>query len=78
MDIVVEVLDVQGNPVVSKDVAIDCDYGILTCDSYETDINGVVHLVYESAYIKCVDKFTVRVLTDDNTVIEQSVSIINE
>lgn len=78
VDIVVEVLDVQGNPVISKDVAIDCNYGILTCDNYETDINGVIHLLYESAYFKCTDKFTARVLTDNNTVIEQSISIINE
>jgi len=77
-DVAIEVLDVHGNPVVSKDVAIDCEYGILTCDSYETDINGVVHLVYESAYIKCTDKLTARVLTDDKKVIEQSISIINE
>ncbi len=78
MDIVIEVLDVQGNPVISKDVAIDCEYGILNCDSYETDINGVIHLVYESAYFKCTDIFTARVLKDDDTVIEQSITIINE
>lgn len=41
-------------------------------------MNGVIHLVYESAYLKCTDKLTARVLTDDGTVIEQSITIINE
>ena len=78
VDVIIEVLDIKNNPVVSKNVAVDCEYGILNCDSYETDINGVVHLVYESAYLKCTDTLTVRVLTDDDTVIEQSITIINE
>lgn len=78
VDVSIEVLDIKDNPVVSKEVAVDCEYGILNCESYETDINGVVHLVYESAYLQCTDKLTARVLTDDNTVIEQSITIINE
>lgn len=78
VDVAIEVLDIKGNPVISKDVAVDCEYGILTCESYETDMNGVIHLVYESAYLKCTDKLTARVLTDDGTVIEQSITIINE
>ena len=64
--------------MVSKNVAVDCSYGILNYENYDTDINGVVHLVYESAYMKCTDKLTAKVLTDDGTLIEQSINIINE
>lgn len=78
VDIVIEVLDIQGNPVISKDIAVDCSFGILNCDSYITDMNGVIHIVYESAYMKCSDKLTARTLKDDNTTIEQSIIIINE
>jgi hypothetical protein len=78
VDVLIEVLDINGNPVVSKNVAVDCSYGILNYENYDTDINGVVHLVYESAYMKCADKLTAKVLTDDGTLIEQSIDIINE
>lgn len=78
VDISIEVLDIKGNPVISKDVAVDCEYGILNGENYETDINGVIHLVYESAYLKCTDKLTARTLTDDGTAIEKSITIINE
>ena len=78
VDVAIEVLDIMDNPIISKDVAVDCEYGILTCEDYTTDMNGVIHLVYESAYSKCTDKLTARVLTDDGSVIEQSISIINE
>lgn len=78
VDIAVEVLDIKDNPIIAKPVAIDCQCGILTSDSYITDMNGVVHVVYESAYLKCTDKITVRVLKDNDTAIEQSIEIINE
>lgn len=78
VDISVEVLDIKGNPVISKDVAIDCQHGILTSSSYVTDMNGVVHVLYESSYTKCMDIFKVRVLKDDGTPVEQSIEIINE
>lgn len=78
VDVMIEVLDIQDNPVISKDVAVDCNFGILNCDSFITDMNGVVHIVYESAYMKCTDKLTARTLKDDNSVIEQSIAIINE
>ena len=78
VDVIIEVLDIQGNPVISKDVAVDCEYGILNCESYETDINGVIHLVYESAYLRCTDTLTARVRTDNGTVIGQTITIINE
>lgn len=78
VDISVEVLDTKGNPVIVKDVAIDCKYGILTSDSYVTDMNGVVHVLYESSYTKCTDIFKATVLKDDGTPVEQSIEIINE
>ena len=78
VDIAIEVLDILGNPVISKDVAVDCNYGILNCESYITDMNGVIHLVYESSYYKAEDKLTAKVLTDDGSVIEQFITIINE
>lgn len=78
VDVLIEVLDINDNPVVSKNVAVDCSYGILNYKNYDTDINGVVHLVYESAYMKCTDKLTAKVLTDDGSLIEQSINIINE
>lgn len=77
VDISIEVLDIMDNPVISKNIAVDCEYGILTCENYTTDMNGVVHLIYESAYNTCTDKLTAKVLTDDSSVIEQSISIIN-
>ena len=78
VDISIEVLDIQKNPVIAKDVAVDCSFGILNCDSYVTDMNGVIHIVYESAYMKCTDKITARTLKDDNSAIEQNIIIINE
>lgn len=78
LDISIEVLDIQGNPIISKDVAVDCDYGILNCESYVTDMNGVIHIVYESAYKTCTDTLTAKVLKDDGSLIKQSISIINE
>ena len=78
VDIAIEVLDILGNPVISKDVAVDCNSGILNCESYITDMNGVIHLVYESSYYKAEDILTAKVLTDDGSVIEQSITIINE
>ena len=78
LDISIEVLDIQGNPIISKDVAVDCDYGILNCESYVTDMNGIIHIVYESAYKTCTDTLTAKVLKDDGSLIKQSISIINE
>lgn len=78
VDISIEVLDILGNPVISKDVAVDCNCGILNCESYITDMNGVIHLVYESSYYKAEDILTARVLTDDGSLLEKSITIINE
>ena len=41
-------------------------------------MNGVVHLVYESSVLPATDTIKVRVDTDHDTVIEQSICIINE
>lgn len=78
VDISIEVLDILGNPVISKDVAVDCNCGILNCENYITDMNGVIHLVYESSYYKAEDILTARVLTDDGSLLEKSITIINE
>ena len=78
VDISIEVLDIIGNPVISKNVAVDCSYGILNCESYITDMNGVVHLVYESSYGKSEDILSAKVLNDNGDIIEQSITIINE
>lgn len=78
VDIAIEVLDILGNPIISKDVAVDCNYGILNCESYITDMNGVIHLIYESSYYKSEDILTAKVLTDDGSILEKSITIINE
>ena len=78
VDVAIEIVDIKNNPVISKDVAVDCEYGILNCEDYKTDMNGVIHLVYESAYLECTDTLTARVSKDDGTIIEQSITIINE
>ena len=82
IDISVECLDYLGNPLISKDIYIDCDYGILNFDNTDakhlTDMNGVVHVLYESAISPCTDTFTARTETSDGKVIESSVEIVNE
>lgn len=77
-DVSVEVVDIHNNPVINKRVEVDCIYGILTVDSTVTDINGVIHLVYESSFAAAVDTLTARTLKDDNTVVEASIQIISE
>lgn len=77
VDIVIEVLDIKGNPIISKDVAVDCTLGILNCESYTTDMNGVVHLVYESSYMVGTDTLTARVLNDSSIAIQNSITIEN-
>ena len=82
IDISVECLDYEDNPVISKDIHIDCLNGILNFDDdktkHLTDINGVVHVLYESSVLPCEDTFTARTETSDGKVIENSVKIINE
>ena len=82
IDVSVECLDNQGNPVVSKEIDIDCKYGTLIFDEdnikHYSDINGVIHFIYESSYDKSEDVITARAVTTDGKVIEASVDIINE
>lgn len=82
IDIAIECLDYEGNPVISKDIDIDCNYGILNFDNTDakhlTDINGVIHVLYESAVEPCTDIFTARTVTSDGTIVQSSVDIINE
>jgi hypothetical protein len=82
IDVSIECLDYEGNPVIAKDIDIDCDSGILNFDNTDakhlTDINGVIHVLYESAVEPCIDILTARTTTDNGKVIEASVEIINE
>ena len=76
VDVQVEVLDIINNPVIAKEVKIDCNNGTLRCDDYETDMNGVVHAIYESSYFSGVDTITAKVLLDDElTNLETSIQI---
>ena len=82
IDVVVECLDYIENPVISKEVYIDCQEGVLTFDNDRvnqiTDMNGVIHMTYESALMACTDTILVRTVTSDGKVISNSVEIINE
>ena len=78
VDVQVEVLDIQDNPVISKKVAVSCNYGIINCDNYVTDMNGVVHFVYESSVLPSIDTIKAQVVADNGVVIEDFVSIVNE
>ena len=76
VDVQIEVLDIINNPVIAKEVKIDCNNGTLRCDDYETDMNGVVHAIYESSYFNGVDTITAKVLLDDElTNLETSIQI---
>lgn len=76
VDVQIEVLDIINNPVIAKEVKIDCNNGTLRCDNYETDMNGVVHAIYESSYFSGVDTITAKVLLDDElTNLETSIQI---
>jgi hypothetical protein len=78
VDIQIEVLDIINNPVIAKEVKIDCNNGTIESDNYETDMNGVVHIVYKSSYLKGTDIITAKVLLDDElTNLQESIEIIN-
>ena len=82
IDIAIECLDYQENPVISKEIEVDCSYGILNFDDnnakHLTDMNGVIHIIYESAPMKCTDTIIAKTITSDGEVIQSSVNIINE
>lgn len=82
IDVAIECLDYLKNPVINQSINIDCKYGILNFDNTDaiqkTDINGVIHIVYESAVNACTDIITARTLTTDKKTIENSIEIVNE
>ena len=78
VDISIEVLDINDNPIVGKEIAIDCKYGILNCSNTVTDINGIVHIVYESSYTPSIDIVTVTVIKDTMEILMNSITIENE
>ena len=75
-------MDYQENPVISKEIEVDCSYGILNFDDnnakHLTDMNGVIHIIYESAPMECTDTIIAKTITSDGEVIQSSVNIINE
>ena len=78
VDIQAEILDIKGNPVPYKKAYYDCKNGILSCKENKTDMNGVIHMIYESSVLPSKDVITVRVTDDNDKVIESSITIINE
>lgn len=77
VDVQIEVLDILNNPIIGKKITVDCKHGILFCDSYETDINGIVHLVYESSWLPSSDTITASCMIDDFEKITKSINITN-
>ena len=78
IDIQIEILDIINNPVIAKEVKIDCNNGSIICDNYETDINGIVHIIYQAPVIKGTDILTAKVLLDDElTNLQESIEIIS-
>lgn len=88
VDIAVEVLDMLGNPVINREVYIDCgsseddensfDRGIINCDNNMTDMNGVVHFVYESSVLPVEATIRASVFNCAGASIEDSITIVNE
>ena len=78
VDVQIEVLDIYNNPVIAKEVMIDCNNGTILCNNYETDMNGIVHVVYKSSYLSGIDTITAKVLLDDElTNIQETIEIIS-
>lgn len=88
IDVAVEVLDILGNPVINREVYLDCgaseddensfDRGIIDCENNMTDINGVVHFVYESSVLPVEAKIRASVFNCAGASIEDSIIIVNE
>lgn len=78
VDISIEVLDEFKNPIIGIRVFADCSKGILKADSDKTDINGVVHYVYESASVEGSDIVSFSVMKEDGTELKNSVTIKSE
>lgn len=58
--IYIEVLDFNGNPVENENIEVQCKYGNVLCDSYVTDINGVVALTYTAPLTVCKETIVAR------------------
>ena len=78
VDVQIEILDILNNPVIAKEIQLDCSNGTLRCENYETDMNGVVHAIYESSYLAGTDTIMAKVLLDDEvTSLQKSIEIIS-
>lgn len=77
VDIQIEVLDIIGNPIIGKQVDIDCNLGTITYEEQETDMNGIIHCVYTSSHTTGTDVITAKVLLDDMTNLQESIEIIS-
>lgn len=77
IDVIIEVLDSIGNPVIAKEVGIDCKYGMIKAENIITDFNGVVHVIYKSSLTPTTDEIKVKVIKDDLSTIERTVVIEN-
>ena len=52
--------------------------GILNADASKTDMNGVIHYVYESANVNAVDTVSFSLTKEDGTKLTNSVVITSE
>lgn len=77
VDLNIEVVDTLDNPVISKEVSIDCSHGTIECDNRITDANGVVHAVYYSSFAPSTDTVTAKVLNDSLVNVTESITIRN-
>lgn len=88
VDVAVEVLDILGNPVINREVYLDCgareddansfDRGVINCENNLTDMNGVVHFVYESSVLPVEATIRASVFNCAGASIEDSITIVNE
>lgn len=88
VDVSVEVLDILGNPVINREVYIDCgateddensfDRGVISCGNNMTDMNGVVHFIYESSVLPVEATIRASVFNCAGASIEDSITIVNE
>lgn len=78
VDISIEVLDEFKNPVIGIPINANCSVGILTADSNKTDMNGVIHYVYESANAEATDTVSFFLVKEDGTKLENSIVITSE
>lgn len=78
VDVSVECTDVLGNPVIAREVGLSCSNGVLLCEDYKTDMNGVIHAVYRSPALPGRDSIIARAQKDDLSPLQAVVTIISE